>query len=88
MRLIALFTVMGKDVESSLEPLRTAHLDYTLKGLRSNIRYVRKDVEEMGRAAVAAEEEAKAGKDVRVPRYAAYSIWVSISCMLDMVYQD
>ncbi|KAF2168949.1 hypothetical protein M409DRAFT_52933 [Zasmidium cellare ATCC 36951] len=67
--------VMGKEVESSLEPLRTAHLDYTLKGLRSNIRYVRKDVEEMGRAAVEAEEAVKAGRDVRVPRYAAYSIW-------------
>ena len=70
--------VIGRnDVEFSLEPVRVAHMDYTLKGLRSNIRYVRKDVEQMGRAAVEAEDAAKAGKDVRVPRYAAYSVWVS-----------
>lgn len=69
--------VAGKTVESSLEPLRMAHLDYSLKGLRSNIRYVRKDVVDMGKLAVEAEDSAKAGKDVRVPRYAAYSVWVS-----------
>lgn len=77
-----MIAVAGKTVESSLEPLRLAHLDYSLKGLRSNIRYSRKDIAEVGKEAVTAEDAAKAGKDVRVPRYAAYSVWVSIPLLV------
>lgn len=54
-------------------------MDYTLKGLKRTLRYVRKDVAEMGKAALEAEDAVAAGKEVKVPRYAAYSIWVSAS---------
>jgi hypothetical protein len=69
--------VAGKAVDSSLEPLRRAHFDYSLSGLRSNIRYVRKDVAQKAKVAIEAEDAANAGKGTRVPRYAAFSVWVS-----------
>ena len=64
--------VYGKEVGSSLEPARIAHIDYSLQGLKDSARYCRKDISTAGREALDAED---AGREV--PRYAAYSVWVS-----------
>ncbi|KAF7188080.1 Gibberellin cluster GA4 desaturase [Pseudocercospora fuligena] len=62
-------------VDSSLEPLRGAHIDYSQKGLRDTARYCRKDIYAAAKKALDAEDRLAAGEQVKVPRYAAYSVW-------------
>lgn len=64
--------VFGRDAaESSLPPARMAHSDYSVTGLRSSVRYCRKDICEKASEALEAEDE----KSALIPRYAAYSVW-------------
>lgn len=63
----------GKDPESSIEPVRNVHIDLSNKGLRDTVRYIRRDITEAGKEALEAED---VGSN-EVPRYAAYSVWVS-----------
>ena len=60
---------------SSLEPARPIHVDYTSTGLRRTARECRRDIAEMAKEALAAEDAHAKGEDVTVPRYAAYSVW-------------
>ena len=68
--------VYGKqNAESSLEPARPVHVDYTSDGLRRTARYCRHDITETFREVLEAEDARARGEDVSVPRYAAYSVW-------------
>ncbi|KAJ9607576.1 hypothetical protein H2200_007654 [Cladophialophora chaetospira] len=58
------------DPAKSLEPARSVHVDYTMKGLLDTVRYCREDMSLAGTEALKAID---AGK--RPPRVAAYSVW-------------
>lgn len=58
-----------------MEPARPAHVDYTPVGLASTIRARRRDISEMAKEVIEAEDARDRGEDVIVPRYAAYSVW-------------
>lgn len=64
----------GRDHGGS-EPARQAHVDTTLEGLRRTLRYARRDIKAAGAKALEAEDLKAAGHEVRVPRYASYSVW-------------
>lgn len=71
--------VGGREPNSGQEPSRMAHVDLTVEGLRNTLRFARKDMLEMAQPIFEAEARRAAGeKDVRVPRFAAYSVWVNI----------
>jgi GA4 desaturase len=70
--------VYGKEAGGSLEPARQAHIDYSNTGLRSTARYRRQDITKLAEKALKAEDSANAGESVAVPRYAVYSVWVSM----------
>lgn len=63
-------------VPSPQGPARPTHIDLSLDGLRRTVRSCRKDIAECGKAALEAEDRKAAGEDVKVPRYAGYSVWV------------
>ncbi|CAK1363211.1 hypothetical protein CB0940_04683 [Cercospora beticola] len=67
--------VNGKDVQSSSEPARQCHVDTTLKGLRTTLRSATTEIAESARNVIEAEDLRASGVDVRVPRFASYSIW-------------
>lgn len=57
-----------------------AHIDLTLEGLRETLRWARRDMRDAADPIFEAEARREAGeKDVRVPRFAAYSVWVGPS---------
>lgn len=58
-----------------MEPARAVHVDYTAEGLRRTIHECRKDITAMGQKVIETEEAKARGEDVKVPRYAAYSVW-------------
>lgn len=53
-------------------------MDMTLEGLRRTMKLARRDITAVAKPQLEAEEQRAAGQDVRVPRYAAYSVWVSV----------
>ena len=64
------------DRDSTLEPVRGAHCDYTLEGLKGVIRHTRPDITEAAREVLEAQDRAEAtGQSYDGPRFAAYSIW-------------
>lgn len=65
---------MGKTLDSSREPARIIHVDYSNEGLRDTARYCRKDIVEAGQEALKAEDEGR-----HAPRLAAYSVWRPVS---------
>jgi len=68
--------VGGKAPNSGQEPSRMAHVDLTVDGLRETLRYARRDMHEMAQPIFEAEARKAAGeKDIKVPRFAAYSVW-------------
>lgn len=68
-------TVIGRAGDDKVGPVSSGHIDWSLKGLRSTVRHFRPDVQEMAAPVIQAEEE---NRDA--PRYAAYSVWVSVTC--------
>lgn len=62
--------MVGRDAKNSIPPARMVHVDYSLKGLRDTVRFGRKDIYDVAKAAIDAEEEGKS------PRYACYAVWV------------
>lgn len=73
--------VQGRD-EDLNEPARHAHCDMTLESLSDTIRMCRRDITELAKPAIEAEERKKNGGLERVPRYAAYSVWVQYCQLL------
>ncbi|KAF2217519.1 hypothetical protein CERZMDRAFT_92166 [Cercospora zeae-maydis SCOH1-5] len=67
--------VNGKDVQSSSEPARQCHVDTTLKGLRTTLRSATTEIAEAARDVIEAEDLRASGVEVKVPRFASYSIW-------------
>lgn len=67
--------VVGRDTSSSDEPSREAHCDMTLESLRDTLTMCRKDVSEFAKPVAEAIAMRAQGAVVRVPRYAAYSVW-------------
>lgn len=67
--------VQGRDDDAN-EPARHAHCDMVLESLRDTIHVCRQDICEMAKPSVDAELARAGGENVRVPRYAAYSVWV------------
>lgn len=65
----------GKEEGLSLEPARPVHVDYTSVGLANTARECRRDISEMAKEVLEAEDAKRRGEDVVVPRYAAYSVW-------------
>ncbi|CAK3795458.1 Hypothetical predicted protein [Lecanosticta acicola] len=61
--------VTGRQAATSLQPSRAFHVDYSVKGLQDTVRWCRKDIVEVAKPTIDAED---AGLS---PRYAAYSIW-------------
>ncbi|KAF2172720.1 hypothetical protein M409DRAFT_16682 [Zasmidium cellare ATCC 36951] len=61
--------VSGKDRNNAIPPARTAHIDFSVQGLRDTVRWGRQDIAREAQAAIEAEDAGEA------PRYAAYSIW-------------
>lgn len=55
-----------------------AHIDLTLDGFRETLRWARKDIRQTAEPVLAAETRRRNGEDVRVPRFAAYSVWVRV----------
>ena len=49
----------------------------TLEGLRRTLRYSTTEIVNAAKNIMEAEDLRAAGHDVKVPRYAAYSVWVS-----------
>lgn len=68
--------VGGRDADSGQEPSRRAHVDLTLDGLRETLRHARQDMVEAAKPILEAEAKTQAGQAVKVPRFAAYSVWV------------
>ncbi|KAK8075386.1 hypothetical protein PG997_010049 [Apiospora hydei] len=63
-------------VPSPQGPARQMHIDLSLEGLEQTLRYCRRDIAEFAAPVLAAQDRRAAGdKDVKVPRFAAYSIW-------------
>lgn len=50
----------------------------TYEGLKRTVREARQDIREMAKHVIQAEDLRAAGHNVRIPRYASYSIWVSL----------
>lgn len=73
--LLTIVIVYGKEEGGSLEPLRTVHVDYSPVGLANTVRECRRDISEMAKEVLEAEDAKASGEDVTVPRYAAYSVW-------------
>lgn len=70
--------MVGKELSKSREPLRVAHIDFTLRSLQQTARYRMQETYDAAKEAIEAEDARLNGeRDVRVPRYAAYSVWVS-----------
>ena len=67
--------VQGRN-EDLNEPARHAHCDMTLESLNDTIRMCRRDITEMAKPAIEAEDRKTEGGEVTIPRYAAYSVWV------------
>jgi len=65
-----------------MEPARVAHIDYSVKGLRDSARYCRKDIKAAAQSALDAEDS----NATHVPRYAAYSVWVSQNSIAELSY--
>ena len=68
-------TVQGREDDLN-EPARHAHCDMTLESLSDTIRMCRRDISALARPSIEAEERRQVGAPARVPRYAAYSVWV------------
>ena len=67
--------VQGRHDDAN-EPARHAHCDMVLESLRDTLSMCRRDISEAAKPSAEAEEMRKNGSEVKVPRYAAYSIWV------------
>lgn len=67
--------VYGKEEGGSLEPARPMHVDYTPLALATTVRECRRDISEMAKDVLEAEDAKARGEDVVVPRYAVYSVW-------------
>lgn len=53
------------------------HIDLSLQGLEQTLRYCRHDIAEFASNMLEAQDRRAAGEEnVRIPRFAAYSIWV------------
>lgn len=58
-------------------PARQMHIDLSLEGLEQTLRYCRRDIAEFASNMLEAQDRVAAGEEnVRVPRFAAYSVWV------------
>ncbi|USW59777.1 Putative hydroxylase/desaturase AsaB [Septoria linicola] len=57
------------------EPIRHAHCDITLDSARGALRYCRKIVKEAAMPVLELEDARSEGAAVKIPRYAAYSVW-------------
>lgn len=58
-------------------PARQMHIDLSLEGLEQTLRYCRRDIAEFAAPMLEAQDRRAAGENVNVPRFAAYSVWVS-----------
>ena len=68
--------MVGKKVESSVEPARGIHCDYSFKGLQNVVRYGRPDIVDAAKEILEAEDTAsKTGEPYNGPRFAALSVW-------------
>ncbi|KXT18715.1 hypothetical protein AC579_2700 [Pseudocercospora musae] len=67
--------VTGREGKGPNEPARQAHVDMTLEGFRRTFRYARRDITAAAQHIIEAEGLKAAGHDVKVPRYASYSVW-------------
>ncbi|KAK6851855.1 hypothetical protein PG995_011980 [Apiospora arundinis] len=57
-------------------PARQMHIDLSLEGLEQTLRYCRRDIAEFASNVLEAQDRRAAGEEnVRVPRFAAYSVW-------------
>ena len=65
-----MIVVSGRDRNNGIQPARTAHIDFSVKGLQDTVRWGRHDIAKAAQAEIDA-EDAGGG-----PRYAAYRIWV------------
>ena len=76
--------VQGRN-EDLNEPARHAHCDMTLESLSDTIRMCRRDITDMAKPAIEAEDKRGKEGNVKVPRYAAYSVWVQYCHVLDIL---
>lgn len=54
------------------------HIDLSLEGLEQTLRYCRRDIAAFAGPVLEAQDHRAAGEEkVKVPRFAAYSVWVS-----------
>ena len=80
-------TVQGRD-DNANEPARHAHCDMIMDSLRDTIRVCRQDIREMAGPSIEAEETRFNGTKNRVPRYAAYSVWVCLTLSMQMTVAE